>query len=250
MNTLRRWPLWVLLVAFAVLSTTVACVGPFGGIRGSGHLATRDYPISGFTAVSAATAFQITIAQSSTFRVRVTADDNIIDQAVVQAAGGTLELSGPPHTRLTRFTLRAEIQMPELDSLRLNAASHATVSGLTSDKHATANLSAASRLDGDWSPANLDLSLSGASAAQINGHAHSLILDVGGASRACMGEFAVSTANVAVSGASTATVNASDTISPVHVSGASTLNYIGNPRLETVDVTGASRLNSKTSGAC
>jgi len=66
----------VLLVA---LLTSGLLVGCGGMMIGSGDLATEEFNFSDFTRVEVGSAFEVEIVQSDSYRVSITADDNLFD---------------------------------------------------------------------------------------------------------------------------------------------------------------------------
>jgi hypothetical protein len=85
------------------------------------------------------------------------------------------------------------------------------------------------------------LDLSGASAVDLTGNATNLTVDASGASKANLQDLAVQMLSIDLSGASSAVVAVSGTIS-ADVSGASRLQYRGNPTLTHRSETGASTI--------
>jgi hypothetical protein len=84
--------------------------------------------------------------------------------------------------------------------------------------------------------------LSGASRISLEGSGADLDVNASGASVVELGNFLCNDADIDLSGASRATVNASDTLS-VTLSGASTLYYYGTPTLGSLTVSGGSTIH-------
>ena len=89
----------------------------------------------------------------------------------------------------------------------------------------------------------VDLSLSGASNAELSGSASRLLVSGSGASRLDSLQLQASDLVIELSGASEATVSVTGTISAV-VSGASNLRYEGSPNFTKKDLSGASTIES------
>ena len=70
-----------------------------------------------------------------------------------------------------------------------------------------------------------------------------VVIEGSGASSLDLADFTVDTAEVRLSGASEATVNALERIDPVDVSGASRLRYLGDPSLGEVSTSGGSSVD-------
>jgi hypothetical protein len=87
----------------------------------------------------------------------------------------------------------------------------------------------------------VDVSVSGASNAELSGSASRLVVSGSGASRLDSLQLQASDLVIELSGASEATVSVTGTISAV-VSGASDLRYKGSPRFTKKDASGASNI--------
>ena len=221
----------VLLITAAALS---GCCGPTCGwlegirgvrisrLRGSGALVTAEMSFRDFSKLDVSHAFEVHLVQSRSYRVVITADDNVMDEVEVSQSGGTLRL-GLKRTALSfeNVTLRAEVSMPTLEGLQLSGASS---------------------LRGEVDTDDVRFELSGASHVTLEGRGGDLTLDASGASRADLGDFVVEDADLQVSGASQATVNATGRLD-VDASGASQVTYLGNPSLGRIDTSGASSVS-------
>jgi len=235
----------ILVLALAGLTALFAACGDDEGeaeaIRGSGNVVTEEMAFADFTAVEAANAFEVEITRSDTFGVTIRVDDNILDLLDVSKEGDTLRIRLERGVSLRGdVTLEASITMPDLDGLELSGASRASVSGFRSSGQLDINLSGASSLDGDLEAGDIDIDASGASRVVLKGSATEATVEGSGASSLDLADFTVNTAEVRLSGASEATVNARERIDPVDVSGASRLRYLGDPSLGDVSTSGVS----------
>ena len=211
-------------------------------MRGSGRIVSRDFDLSGFTAIDAAR-FDIEVAQSDTFKVSVRADDNVIDRLIVRTSGGTLLLHTRPFHWLTgRLTLEATIHMPSLTAITLSGSATAGVRSFGGIDRLDLELSGASDLRGKVDAATVDIVANGASRVSLAGSAGRVTIEASGASKVGLGKLATGTAAVELSGASRATLNVADTIESVEASGASRLRYAGDPTIGYLETSGASRV--------
>ena len=241
----------ILVLVLAGLIALFAACGDDGeetvqdeGVEGSGNVVSQEMPLTDFTSVEAANAFEVEITQSDTFSVTIRVDDNILDLVDVSKDGDTLKLRLERGVSLRRdVTLEADITMPELESLELSGASKASVSGFRSSGQLDIDLSGASSLDGNLEAGETDIEASGASTVVLEGSATELTIEGSGASSLDLADFTVDTAEVELSGASDATVRAQESIDPVDVSGASKLRYLGDPSLGDVTTSGASTVD-------
>ncbi len=239
-------------------------MGCEGVVVGSGKLATQEFTFSDFKQVDVGSAFEVEITQADSYRVSITADDNLFEHIRVVKEGGTLKIGLKAITNLGPVTLKAEVTMPQLQGLEFSGATRGTVSGFSSTENLDVEVSGASRVElvemsagdvkfdvsgaskvtGDLIAGNADFDVSGASSVQLEGSASDMVADVGGASRVKLAGFTVNNADVNLSGASNGTVNLDGRLD-AELSGASKLEYMGEPTMGTINTSGASTLSKK-----
>jgi hypothetical protein len=207
--------------------------------RGSGDVVTREFDLTGFDKVEVSHAFTVDIREGDSFSVVVGIDNNLVEYLRVEKRGGTLKIGLDTRRNYISSHGTAEVTMPELTGLEVSGASTLTVGGFESTRDLTIEMSGASGLSGDIECGDARFRVSGSSNVTLRGAAEDLILDVSGASSVDLSAFPVADANVEVSGASAATVNASGRLD-VAASGASNVKYLGSPTLGTIDSSGGS----------
>jgi hypothetical protein len=177
--------------------------------------------LSGFTRLQVGGAFRVYLTQSDTYRVVITADDNLWDMLEISKSGDTLKIGFEPQTfTIQSATYEAEISMPTLKAVELSGAS---------------------RLTGDMDSGDLSVEVSGASQLTLVGTGGDLTVDASGASQVDMSQFVVGDANVKASGASQVKVNVEGRLD-ADASGASQIYYRGSPTLGRIESSGASRV--------
>jgi hypothetical protein len=251
-------------VLVAVLLTSGLLAGCAGVLSGSGNLDTQEFNFIDFARVEVGYAFEVEIAQSSSYSTSITADDNLFDYIVVSKQGTTLKIRLKPALHYAFTKLQAKITMPQLDSLELSGATRGTVSGFSSTENMDIkvsgasslnlvemsagdvefDLSGASRVTGDITANDADFTVSGASTVQLEGSASDIVVDASGASHVKLTAFPVNNADVTLSGASSGTVNLDGRLD-ADLSGASKLLYIGEPTMGTINTSGASTLSKQ-----
>ncbi len=239
----------LVLVAFALSScyNVGGVIGGTGGlVMGSGKSATRDFNLTDFTQLDVGNAFQVEVTQADTFGVTITADDNLFDYIRVTREGNTLRISLDPTHRysLGLNAMQAKIKMPTLEGVVFSGATRGTIAGFKSTRDLSVNLSGASGLTGGIDAGNVSLEASGASSVTLTGSGKDARLNASGASRFNLGDFALDTADVTLSGASSGAVNAKSKLG-YDLSGASNLTYSGTPVIGKSQTSGASRATRK-----
>ncbi len=208
----------------------------------SGPTVTRSFDITDFDGVSTGNAFNIAITQGDTYSVVVTVDEDVIDRLVVEKNGSTLVI-GFTRGLITTHTLQAEITMPQLSGLEASGASTVALVGFSGGMAFRGVVSGASRITGDMSAARTVLNVEGASQVTLRGESDTLTANGSGASKLNLGELAVRSAQVELSGASSALVNAAEELDAT-ASGASTIAYLGNPQVRE-DTSGSSTVKPR-----
>jgi hypothetical protein len=191
---------------------------------GDGVVLDKPYDNHDFAKVEITNAYYYEISEAGYYSLVGTTSQNLVEYIDIHQSGNTLYVGlkdgsyGNSHFKVT-------ITMPGLDKLVVSGACHGKVTGFKTN-------------------GNFDLTVSGASQCEIEGSAVSANIEVTGASHVDAADFQIQDANVMVSGASSATVNATGTLN-VDVTGVSSLNYLGNPILGKVKVEGISSIYRK-----
>ena len=213
-------------------------------VNGSGDLVTVEESVTGFERLDISHTFEADIIQSQTYGLVVEVDDNLVEYLVIEQRGDTLVLGLEDGQSYNHITLKALISMPVLRGLDVSGASDVKFSHFSSSNPFDVEVSGASSVEGDIEAGDVDIKLSGASDVILSGAGADLKVDAAGASEADLEEFAVTNADLDLSGASDVTVNVSGTLS-VTAAGASEVKYVGSPTFGTVDVSGASTIQEK-----
>ncbi len=216
------------LIAFAVIVAGALTLGGLLSTRtieGSGNVVTRTFDLSDFTAVDVGGGFRVEITQSSSYSVRVTADNNTFDYMDVYKADDALTIGLKGGFSFRSVTLKAQISMPNLYALVLSGGTQGTAEEFISTH-------------------DFNLVLSGGSSLELEGAANNLNLVATGGSRSDLSDFPVHTATVLLSGGSQATINMNGTLN-ANLSGGSQLQYIGTPTMGDISVSGGSAISKK-----
>lgn len=234
-----------MLIAAVAGLALLACNPITDSIKGSGNLVTDSKAISDFSKIDATDSFQVRITQSPDYAVVIKADDNLVEYLDIRKAGDTLVVGLVSGKSARNATLMAEVALPHLIGVNLSGVSQAELHGITSQGSFAAELSGVSKLRGDLQARHTKVALSGASGVDLEGSGTVLALQGSGASTIDLEDFNVGSAEVALSGASTARLNVKDDIGPVTLSGASRLIYSGDPVIRDFETSGASSISAR-----
>ncbi len=225
----------------------------------------KEYSVQGFSEVDVSSAVEFEITQSPHYSVRATGDEKLIERLKVEVSGQTLRIRlawGLPFLcgHCSHGNVKAIVTMPTLKKLAASGASTGTAKGFTSGDDFDLTLSGASgaeigveagkttvavsgagKVTGELKAKSTELKLSGASRCELTGTGGDARLDSSGASQANLSGLRIQNADVDLSGASRARINMNGTLN-ADLSGASSLEYTGNVVLAKKSVTGASKM--------
>ncbi|UCE44095.1 MAG: DUF2807 domain-containing protein [Candidatus Bathyarchaeota archaeon] len=242
----------VLLVVVVIVATALATAfslglwQPFGHVVGSENLVTQERFLSDFSVVKVRSGFEVEIIESSSYSIKITADDNVIDYVEVSKGIDTLIIRLRWGYSYQSVTLKAKITMPELYELELSGGTRGTVEGFSSSHEFVAELSGGSHLSGDFTTSgDAQFTLSGGShLSELDGVANNLRISASSGSHLELSDFQVHDAHVDLSGGSHATINLDGRLD-ADLSGGSNLLYIGDPTMGDIDTSGGSTISRK-----
>ncbi len=230
----------LLLTAAALLFSTGCNVTPPIKVDGSGNIKSMDMEFTDFDSVSVSNQFNVRIVQADAFSVQLNVDENIVEHLDVQQNGSELLIQlKPGWYQLNQVQLDATVEIPRLAKASASGASTITFSEILNDSRMEADASGASLLQGYLVTPILDIELSGASTAELDGMVEDLKVDASGASTGKLSTLSAITADVDASGASNIHVNVAEKLTG-DASGASTVKYGGEVQTVSVDTSGAS----------
>lgn len=211
-----------LIMGFALSGCMDLNVGP--PITGSGVAKSEDRDISGVTKISLSNIGTIIIKQSEKESLTIKGDDNIVPLVESKVSGGMLTLGiNKGGTFSPKTPIEYVVEVKSLEGLSVTGAATAKVS----------------ELDGK----SLSLTFTGASQGTFEGKMETLTINGTGACKVDAAKLSCKKATVTVTGASTASVNAEESLNAT-ATGACTVTYMGDPKV-TKSVTGASSIKKR-----
>jgi len=117
-----------LVVSMLLLLASSAVVGCDFTVTGSGNLQARDMDFNGFDVVEIGDFFMVDIVQSDSYKVSITADDNIFKYLDISQDGHTLRIGMKKALRRYKnITLKAELTMPQIQRLVMSTETTGTI---------------------------------------------------------------------------------------------------------------------------
>jgi hypothetical protein len=200
------------LIGILMLSLLVitACVAT--SIEGSGNVVTETRDIDGpVTEISMSGIGTASVTVGEELSVTVETDDNVQEYVSTTVNDGILNLridTAPGAALNPTDGIEYTVTLPELNRLDIRGVTRASVSGVSSE--------------------TLEVSVSGTATATVSGETDDLTVDVTGTGNFRGFDLTSTTATVNVSGATTAQVRVTDSLT-ADASGTSTVIYQGDP---------------------
>jgi hypothetical protein len=193
-------------------------------IDGSGNLLSEARSVSGFTEIELAEAGEVTIEQTGSESLTISAEDNLLPLLTSQVVNGRLILDSQRNTLLrpTRpITYRVTVK--ELTQVMISGSGAIDIPDLSGDK--------------------LVVVISAGGNVRIAGTVASQEIEISGSGAYTAPDLDSQVAKVDVSGSGTAVVKASQRLDAV-VSSNGSVEYIGNPVVDS-QVTGPGRVSKR-----
>jgi hypothetical protein len=257
------------LLTLVLIGITLIAIGgcntpPSITVTASGNPETREFTITEFTRIQAATAFKIQVNRSDSFKVQVTADDNLLDVLDISRSGNTLHLQTKPNTSVLNSTLSAVVTLPRLRGLDISGGARANIEEFNSNDSAafkisgggilnmeniktadtTWDVSGAGSVNGEATMGDIKFIVSGAGKINLDGSGTSATIEASGVSRLDLSEFKLQSVRVILSGGSETRVD-SQKITSADLSGESHLYYADSPILGKVVTSGGSTIGKQ-----
>jgi len=215
-----------LLILLAALVWLTACNEEDPGPR---QQDTRSYAVVDFDRIEAGDALIVTVKYSENFSIETEGDRRNLDDLLVSKSGNSLVV------RFNRFDKRqyatyVNITLPALSGVDFSGAVNAQVSGFAPVNRMDVSLSGASLAQLSLDATEIHFFLSGASQLRLNGSGDLLEGNISGASILTAFEYSTNKSELIVSGASGAKVSVANQLKGF-ASGASLVLYRGNPEL-------------------
>jgi hypothetical protein len=215
-------------------------------ISGNGKIVAKDYNLKGFKSIDVGGAIEVYVKQDSSFKVKVETDENIMQYLRIEVIDGLLEIGHKDHVNLDPSDkIKISISMPVLKGVTISGASSIKGEGkIVQNEELSVGLSGASDGDLEVRVPRVSIDVSGASTLKITGETKDIKAEATGASTIKGYDLKSENADVNASGASTANVFASVSLTG-DASGASGIHYKGNPAKNNASASGASNVTKE-----
>lgn len=197
----------------------------------------QSFAVVDFDRIEAEDALIVDIKYGENFSIEANGDRRNLNDLLISKNGNTLSLRFN-HSERRQYATYVNITLPALFGVDFSGAVNAKVSGFTSVNRMDLSLSGASLAQLNMDVEEIHFSLSGASQLRLSGEGQMIDGNVSGASILSAFDFNTATSTLTVSGASHGKVSVSQQLE-VSASGASEVLYRGSPQV-IAEVTGSS----------
>lgn len=217
-------------------------------VLGTFAQSTRSFDLRSFDRLEMGSAFKIDVKPGS-FSIKADGDKEDIDDLEARVSSGTLIIrfkdtkNGSWWGKNRRNRVNINITMPALKGIDFSGATSSRIEGFNNIEVFDLELSGASSSTVDVSARRINLDISGASSITLTGKAETMNGDISGATSFKAGDFEVASADLDISGASSARIYVTKSLQ-ADASGASSVRYRGRPGSVNSSTSGASSVKS------
>jgi Putative auto-transporter adhesin, head GIN domain len=212
---------WRVVLAMLTVMLLAAC----SITRGSGQITSESRQVSGFSKVELSGSGELTIEQTGTESLTISAEENLLPKLTSEVSDDTLVLRSTSNAKIIPTQpIKYSLTVKDLSGLAVSGSGSVTMSKL-----ATAALST---------------NISGSGAVTASGTADQQDLKISGSGRYQAEQLTSKTVKVDMSGSGVASVHASDALD-LHMSGSGTLTYTGDPKQVTQQISGSGKVIKK-----
>ena len=198
-------------------------------IKGSGTIVTRTIPAPNFEKISASRAVKVIITDEIEDRIRIEADDNLMDHIVAEASGDELRISIDPKINSVS-DIHVTVTVPDNGKIRaLEASSASEITCATALGAADISLeaSSAANINAAVKAGVCSLEATSASKIKVSGRADAARAELSSASKLAAAELVVKQWKIDTSSAASARIHCTEQLDAEASSGSS-IHYEGD----------------------
>ena len=220
----------------------------WGGERvvGTGDVVTESRDVSGFTGVSSAISADIELRQSSTFKVSIEGQKNIIDLVEMEVKDGTLKLRFKKGYSMSyKKNLKIQIDAPSFAYLGMSGSGDVRASGALSGERLDISISGSGDFDlTQLAYTDVKVSISGSGDVDLGGTTERAELSISGSGDLKAKGLKAQTVRCRVSGSGDVSCFAAKELDAL-VSGSGDISYSGSPASVKKKVSGSGDIEAR-----
>jgi hypothetical protein len=201
------------------------------GVKGNGEVIeeSRDIP-EDFTAVTASEGLDVFVTQGADFRIRVEADENVIDLIGTDISNGKLKIHEIEN--IGRATKKVFVSLPEITSLEANSGADLVGDGLIEADKIKLDASSGAEIRLELAADQIEADCSSGADIRLGGRANLLYIDASSGADIKAMDMVAKVCRANASSGADIKVNVSDELTADASSGGD-IGYSGNPKVET-----------------
>lgn len=224
------------IVAIGITACSNKC------IKGSGHTATENRKVKAFNEIEVSGAFKVNLVQDSSYKVAISADDNILKLIETDISGSKLKITIDAKSVCTDNPITITIGIRDLKAIKISGAVEIGSAAKINTGDLNLDLSGASKINLDVNATNVSTKGSGINEVVLKGQAASHRVDFNGSGKLKALDFIVAKYEIETTGEADCEINVLSDLS-VHTTGAATVRYKGTPSKINKSETGSLTLN-------
>jgi hypothetical protein len=227
------------LTSGLVIASAALVLASCAVIRGSGKSKTESRTVSGISSVAVAGSGEVSIQQTGTESLTITADDNILPDLTSDVVNGELRLGVKPGVSIqTNNPIQYYLTVKNLSGLTISGSADATMPQLQTNTLTLVVSGSGNAAISGLTTQSAQVTLSGSGEITLAGQTHSQNVAISGSGNYHGDQLASTSAVVQVTGSGNAKVRVSQTLNAT-VSGSGSVTYSGNPSQVSSHITGS-----------
>ncbi len=230
-----------------ILGVTATCAFAANKIKGSGNIITRTIDAPDFNSIDASRAVNVVIADNSSGKITIEADDNIMEYIVVKVNDGELDITFDKKVNnLTNITINVTVpdnghingleassaatikcdHTLKSNNAKIDASSAATIEAIIEANTCEIEASSAATVKATVNATKCEAEASSASKIVLKGSADTFQADASSAAKINASDFVARNCNAGASSAGHVSVNCSEKLI-AHASSGASVKYSG-----------------------
>lgn len=229
MTTLAKFTIAIVLALLASSCMLDMNFGP--GVKGNGEVVEEAREVSeDFTAITASEGLHVYVTQDSEFRIRVEADENVIDLIGTDIRDGKLHVHAIEN--IGRATKRVYVSLPEITALEASSGADLSGEGVIEADKVRLNANSGAELQLELVADQVEADCSSGADIRLGGRANLLYVDASSGSDVKALDMAARVCRANASSGADIKVQVLEELTADASSGAD-IGYTGDPKVET-----------------
>ena len=189
----------------------------------------KNYQLKTFDDIEISGAYKVFLKQSSSYSLKIEADEDDFEYIEVKQNGNKLIISFKENKNIDLDDITLWISSPKLINLEINGAVDLECENTWNLQKFDVEINGASKMEWNINCQSLNMYLNGASSVEIEGNAQKANIEISGAGSLDAIDFITNDFNIEISGAGNANVYAKQSLK-ASISGIGIVKYYGNPQ--------------------